>query len=165
MVSEMSIRDRPASVPIAIAAVNVRASAFFNLINKPPLFHTLRSAFRNAVILYNISFVFPNCLCTTIVRSLYLIAFWKTMSNLMIRVVLFLTYILFENIPDKSSKVRAQLGAKQKSEVTASAMSSPLGYFFLLSVIYRINFCKNSTAVRISFSGVSPTSLSTVKKP
>ena len=87
------------------------------------------------------------------------------MSNLMIRVVLFLTYILFENIPDKSSKVRAQLGAKQKSEVTASAMSSPFGYFFLLSVIYWINFCKNSTAVRISFSGVSPTSLSTVKKP
>ena len=38
-------------------------------------------------------------------------------------------------------------------------------FSFLLSVIYRISFCKNSTAVRISFSGVSPTSLSTVKKP
>lgn len=55
------------------------------------------------------------------------------MSNLMIRVVLFLTYILFENIPDKSSKVRAQLGAKQKRR--SHSFCHVFAFWIFLSVI------------------------------
>ena len=55
------------------------------------------------------------------------------MSNFMIRVAFFLTYILFENIPDKSSKIHAQPYSQSKKR--SHSFCHVFAFWTFLSVI------------------------------